>query len=729
MSTGAKIYLIFIILIFGFYILLNFFDLDEINIFDYARITDIDYTAVLVDEPDSNGKIVVTERITFDVHALSENNLYWELWRDLPESTIDGVRVTYTVNSVKQILDDGTEIVYEESPKLYWYDSDYINTSDGLGPGKWYHSEGPYSESARRYECVLFYVDGLYRENVTFEIEYEMYNAALRYGDCSELYLSLYSGETIQYLDSFKAQILIPDKDMPSQGNYEAHTYGTDSYNFPYYESTTLNPGYHTFYFELDSSDLKFNVETEYLEFTLISYGSDKHIFTDYASKNYYYTSNVLDELRSEHAKFMQEKYIVLNAKIFVFIICLTLTILIFVYLYRRDRKIRKKYTFYEPTMQIDYFREIPSKLDPIFAANLVFCKNRKQKFSEGDEYASILLSLVRKGYIMLERINSQKDWNSNNINIIIKEKPVSPDENSDNNVSSHLEALTYSETQYFKLISRHASNGEIKMSTFQSKVGSDYEYTSSFMENMNNLTKKIGMEKGYFQTQNYLEPKNHLKSVASSLLFLAFISIFFIASVVNTPIKSSFVGFIILDIALIIGYFYLKRISNKYVLLTQFGEDEYAKWKGLYDFLNSETLMNERTVVDLPLWEEYLVYATAFGISDKVIKALKLRCSDFATSPIFSNPYYISTKFYFASNHFSKVTRHSITRAMGGSYHGGHGGSFGHGYGGGGRGGGGGRRRSLNYIGIFPIQKISETIKSFTYFLYFVNCFCFGLF
>ena len=126
----------------------------NLNPFDYARITDVDYKAILVDEPSSKGKIVVKERVTFDIHAASKNNLFWELWRDLPESYIDGVKVDYKVNSVKQILDDGTKITYSESPKLYWDDSDY--TSKRYGPGKWYHSEGPYNESARNYECVFF---------------------------------------------------------------------------------------------------------------------------------------------------------------------------------------------------------------------------------------------------------------------------------------------------------------------------------------------------------------------------------------------------------------------------------------------------------------------------------------------------------------------------------------------------------------------------------------------
>ena len=156
---------------------------------DYARITDIDYKAVLQDKPVNGGNLLVTERITFDVHAASKNNLFWELWRDLPEDYVDGLKVDYQVNYVKQINDDGTETEYQESPKLYWNDSDY--TSSIYGPGKWYHSEGPYNEDLERYECVFFYVNGLYREEVTFEIHYVMHNAALRYRDVSELYVSI----------------------------------------------------------------------------------------------------------------------------------------------------------------------------------------------------------------------------------------------------------------------------------------------------------------------------------------------------------------------------------------------------------------------------------------------------------------------------------------------------------------------------------------------------------
>ena len=691
--------IIFILIIFTIsFISENSYLLEEMNLnpFDYARITDVDYKAILVDEPGSNGKVVVTERLTFDIHAASQNNLFWELWRDLPESYIDGVKVDYQVNSVKQILDDGTEVIYDESPKLYWNDSDYINTARGYGPGKWYHSEGPYNESARNYECVFFYVDGLYREKVTFEIEYEMNNAALRYGDCSELYLSLYSEETIKHLESYKAQILIPNEDMPSTGNYDAYTYGTNSNRFPFTESDTKNFGYHTFSFNLDEEDLRFRPYNEYIEFSLISYGADKHKFTDYATRNYYYNDDVLDELRQEQAEFdaVPEDY--KKTKIIILLTCSAGAILIIIYDIKKDKKMRKEHIFYEPTMQIKYFRDIPSNLDPVFASNLVFCKNKERK-NDSDGYSSIMLSLVRKGYIELTRIDEQKDWTSNNVKIIVKHQPT-PIMNdlleSQTIESEKPETLTPTEELYFNLIIRHSHGNEISVKDFQAKVSIDYENTNTFVKNIENSVVNIGVSQGYFQKADYEQPKRQTKSLSTAHGILGVILITLVNLILyQTHLDLAFGAFFILGIAFIFSSLYLRRLSKKYVLLTQFGEDEYAKWKGLYDFLNSETLMKERTVIELPIWEQYLVYATAFGISEKVITALKIRCPDMEMSPMLSNPYYRSRSFHYSCRSFRSVTRTASHIARSGGY-GGHGG-----YGGGGRGGGGGRRRSLKPI------------------------------
>ena len=51
--------------------------------------------------------------------------------------------------------------------------------------------------------------------------------------------------------------------------------------------------------------------------------------------------------------------------------------------------------------------------------------------------------------------------------------------------------------------------------------------------------------------------------------------------------------------------------------------------------------MMDEKSVPELVLWEKYLVFATAFGIADKVLKQLKVKY------PEFSNEEYMNTTTY----------------------------------------------------------------------------------
>lgn len=669
------------------------------NPFDYARITDVEYQAVVVDEPDSEGKIVVTERLTYDVHAASRSNPFWELWRDLPESYVDGVHVYYKVNSVKQILDDGTEIVWEESPELYWEDEDYERTNTELGPGKWYHSEGPYSEYARQYECVLFYVDAIYRDEITFEIEYEMYNATLRYNDCADLYISLFSGSSCNHLDSFKAEILIPNKDMPAQGNYFYTTYGTNSYSFPVTESDTANPGYHTFAFELDKSDLDFKPYSEFIEFDLVSYGEDKHAFAEYASDNYYSDYDCLGEIIDAQEEYANEATLYKTLRIVVLGLCIIGSGLIFACVFASKSLVKKKYTFYQPTTDYDYFRDIPSDLDPSFAQALVFGKHKTPKDDSG-VYSAILLSLARKNYIELQELSDK------NVQITFKKRPnqtpglMNPPgtvvENTDATAPEvKLEPLTMCEEYYYNLLARHATSGSILMSSFQYRISKDYENTDTFVRNMDKSTVNIGVRDGYFQKADYEQPKKKILNIATFLMVVGIIITVLLNLIsYNTRIGLAYGGFFILGLTCIACSVFLKVRARKFILLTQFGEDEYAKWRGLYNFLNSDTLINERTFIELPLWERYLVYATAFGISEKVIKAISINCPEASASEMLSNPCYRSSSFHHTGRSFRSAVRTGArtARSYGGGYSGGYsGGGGGFSYGGGGRGGGGG--------------------------------------
>ncbi len=654
------------------------------NPYDYARITDVEYKAVVVDEPGQKGKVIITERLTFDIHAASKNNLFWELWRELPEQYVDGVKVDYKVNSVKQIYPDGRVYVYEESPKLYWNDSDYVKENTKYGPGKWFHSEGPYNPDQRRYECVLFYVDGLYREEVVYEIEYEMYNAGLRYGDCSELYLSMYSGDTIKYLDSYKAQILVPNDDMPAKGNYLVQTYGTSKNDFPYKESADANPGYHTFSFELDKWDLRFNPYNEYIEFVLLSYGEDAFSFTEHASVNDYYYDDSLDYIHRDMNEYKMRPVLFFFLKAIIAFALTALGLWFVIYALITDRRLRKKYKFFTPETDYKYFRDIPSDLDPVVASRFVFCKKKSKKDIAASSYAAILLSLARKKYILLRELSND------DIEIYI---PNRPGPNKETQLTT-LEPLSHCESLYYNLLLRHASTDTISMRSFRNRVSTDYNATNTFAQNMNLAFSKVAFRLNYIQKASYTQPQNGLKTARTVLFTIGALSITLVNLISSlTRLDMAFGAYTLFGILCFIAGIIINTKIPKYILLTQLGENEYAKWRGLYNFLNSDTLLSDSTVIALPVWEKYLVYATAFGISSKVIKAIELKCKEIATeSPILSNSFYHSRSFHISSGHFHSSVRSGSYSggSFGGSYGGG-GGYGGGGYGGGGRGGGGG--------------------------------------
>ena len=724
---------IIILTIFIFYILpilieyfpINFEEGNGFN--DYARITNLDYKAVLVDEPSISGSVIITERITFDIHAASKNNLFWELWRDLPEDYVDGLKIDYTVNYVKQINDDGSETYYEESPKLYWYDSDY--TSPIYGPGKWYHSAGPYNEALDRYECVFFYINGIYRDKITFEIQYVMHNAALKYSDVSELYLTMYSESSIKYLESFSGEILIPQKDMPQKGNYIAHTFGTNNHTFKYNESDSINPGYHTFYFNLNKNDLKFKNYNQYLEFTFLSFNEDKHIFTDYAPDNYYSNDVYLEEAKDALQEYDNLPKIAQRNKLLVLLGAILISSIIIGCIIYRDKKIKSNNKFYTSNINAIYYRDIPSNLDPYFAASLAFTKSKK-KIDIGNIYSSLLLSLVRKKYIELNKKDSDKDWTNKNISIRILYKPTitinnvkSNDENKDSNYQNEnnvinkpltindylenqgtkppfdtqlpieryniynnlLESLTINEEALFNLITKYALGESISMDAFQDKIAKDYGNTTSFINTIDNSIVNIGISKGYLQKADYDGIKKKTNNLANIYILVGIIIILLGNFIITrTRLDFAYGALFILSIILFICAFLLKKVSRKYVLLTQIGEDEYVKWKGLYDFLNSQTLMKDKEVIDIKLWEKYLVYATAFGISEKVIKALKIKKIEFNDQTILNNQYCFSRSFKTSHRSFRNATRRASSISRSSSFNS----SF---YGGGGRGGGGG--------------------------------------
>ena len=102
--------------------------------------------------------------------------------------------------------------------------------------------------------------------------------------------------------------------------------------------------------------------------------------------------------------------------------------------------------------------------------------------------------------------------------------------------------------------------------------------------------------------------------------------------------------------------------ISGKFTGLTQEGMDEREKWEGLKKYLQEYSLIKDREVLEISLWEKYLVYATLFGNAEEVLKQLKFAYPDFSNDEFMRNTTYFHLM---SSTNFNDSFAHSIDSAI----------------------------------------------------------------
>lgn len=133
-------------------------------------------------------------------------------------------------------------------------------------------------------------------------------------------------------------------------------------------------------------------------------------------------------------------------------------------------------------------------------------------------------------------------------------------------------------------------------------------------------------------------------------------------------------------------GYLEVKKGLIAKRTITPEGRVEIEKLIGFKKYLLDYSLLSEREVVDVKLWEDYLVWATLFGIADKVEKQLNI-----VDPTYFSNVGYRTHEIGKISRNIGSAGANGYSTAVASSRSSGGGGSSSSGGGGGGSGGGGG--------------------------------------
>ena len=503
-------------------------------------------------------------------------------------------------------------------------------------------------------------------DNRVYKISYKVLDAVKVYNDCTEVYWQFLGRDNTMTGNNITGTIKLP-RAVSNVEKLRVWAHGSLTGDIQ----------------KISNDTVKFTLPkitaNEMLEVRIVT---DENIYLENANK---VSSYKLNEIISEETKWADEannqralaKKKLLIYEVVYAIVILFFLIKIFKYL-KQGRELKEQYSYHN--QDIKYFRDIPMKdATPAKAAYFCLFKGNNSFYTIKDSFSATILNLAWKKAIKLEPINKK------NVRIIFNKNEMEKIE------------LSEDERIVYNLIKRSASNEESITTEELNKIAKkDYEYFHREMQKLGYFGKEYAQKEGYIDGERV----KIFKKISAKMVPYIFLILLLMGLVISTENVSVFKFSIPVFIEIFICIKLCSSNSKKVSILSEGGDELSKRWKGLKNYMEDFSLLKDKEVPDLILWEQYLVYATAFGISKKVIEQLKV------VYPQLSNPNYYDSRYtymhYMATPGFGGVdfvsgignTFNNIYSSAASAYSAAHSSSSsGSGGGGGFSGGGGGRR------------------------------------
>ena len=504
-------------------------------------------------------------------------------------------------------------------------------------------------------------------DNRIYKISYKVLDVAKVYNDCTEVYWQFLGKDNTMTGKNVTGTITLP-KSVSNIEKLRVWAHGNLTGDIE----------------KVSSDTVKFNLpkitENEMLEVRIVT---DENIYLENNNK---YNTNKLDQILSEETKWADEanqerakaKKVLLAYEIGYGAVLLFFLLKILKYI-KQGKELKEQYSY--PTEDLKYFRDIPMKEPtPIRASYFCFFKGNSSKFSTSNAFSATILQLAWKKFIEFEPISKK------NVKIKFKGK------------EEEIAALTTEEIIVYKLLQRAANNSDSVTTEELNKFArKDYERIHSDMDRFERAGKNYAYEEIHGVDREREKIANKVRSKAAWYILAIMIFMYFVISSQEAMVLLLSIPFFV-ELGICIKL--CNSNANKVNVLTQEGDELSKRWKGLKNYMEDFSLLKDKEVPDLILWEQYLVYATAFGISKKVMEQLKM------VYPELSDPNYYDSRYtymhYMASPAFAGTdfvsdmgsTFDRMYRTASSAYSAAHSSSSsGSGGGGGFSGGGGGRR------------------------------------
>lgn len=523
-----------------------------------------------------------------------------------------------------------------------------------------------------------------------YMIQYKVEDAIAKYNDYSELYWQ-FVGNDFE-IDSSKVtgKIRLPQK---ASNKDEIKVWGhTEDLNGEIYATTE-----DTIEFEINKYRSGRFIEIRSLFPTNMIYSSNRT-----------YNKTILDSVIAEETKWAEEantkrlkmqrkqKYASIGVSVLYCLLSL-------INLKNTKKSFEKAKTIipYKKTINVEYFREIPRSNSTPAQAVMILKKslNMLAPNEIGPIFSATLLDLNLKKCIEFE---------------------VSPTDKKDIKIKilkRYKEDLETSEKLILDFIINLAKEqDEITVKELRKYMKKEPTKISELKENIEESSaNEIKNMKLYDEERAKEKLKYELKPVAFIIFSVMLVIMTSIPMANNAMIynksalKYIILGVVLVALTAIINLIAVGKVAKKLQPFTDEGINESEQWKGLKKFMENFSMLDKREIPELALWEHYLVYATAFGIADKVIKQLKIVYKDLYDNMDMNNYGYM---YLMMHTDFSSNFSHAISSSYSSTL------SSGSGSGGGFSGGGGGGRRRPEAVAVDSYVFILQQYYKNMYFL-----------
>lgn len=485
---------------------------------------------------------------------------------------------------------------------------------------------------------------------LSYEINYTVADVVQLYNDCAELYWQFVGQEETIPANNIKGTITLPSTVFNIE-DLRIWAHGPLS-------GDIQKPNGSTITFELPN--LRSN---EFLEVRIVT---PPQIYELISNRN---LENKLDSIIAEETKWADQanakRMLAKNMMKMINVVVTAGSILFSLFLFTRINKARKilKERPENHIQKLDYFRDIPDNTATPSEAE--FMRMYNKSFNIQNVFSAIMMDLANKGCIEFEPIANEKK----NVTILVKNKET---------------VLKQDELAVYEFICGAAKDNRITMKELK-KYCENHETKTYYL-----WTGIKSKAKAECKSRGCIDEKIKKDGLKYSLEFTLYILIFIflIAGTITTMGMYPILALPIITI--IIAYLFFGKLIKSYSGITVKGLEEREQWKGLKKYMEDFSLLKEKNIPDLVLWEKFLVFATAFGIADKVLKQLKVAypqlMDDNYMRTNYAGMYYMSR--YDVGHEFghsmsrgynSYVSSHSSSGSgSGGGFSGGGGGGFG---------------------------------------------------